>query len=101
MGPDQFSLEWLIAPLTRYVFEREHWEQRPLLLQRHRNSYFEGLFTLADFDRLLSGPAAASSDVRLVGDGKQTDQTSQRRNLEDIYAQYRAGNSIVWSFIQN
>lgn len=37
------------------AFNRETWEKKPILVQRKNPDYYKGLFSTAEFDRILRG----------------------------------------------
>ncbi|MEB3983827.1 cupin [Mycobacterium sp. 663a-19] len=79
-GPTvEFSLSWLLQPLTVDAFLEDIWEARPYHIKRSRADYF---------DRLLPGPSAVDdllehvrpepSAVRLVRNGADKDPDTYR-----------------------
>ncbi|CAL9692691.1 unnamed protein product [Knipowitschia caucasica] len=45
--------QWLISPIPAKAFFRETWEKKPIIVQRQNPSYYKGLFSTAEFDRIL------------------------------------------------
>ncbi|KAM9703613.1 ribosomal oxygenase 1 [Menidia menidia] len=45
--------EWLISPIPIKSFFRETWEKKPIFVTRKNPDYYEGLFSTAEFDRIL------------------------------------------------
>ncbi|XP_017267249.1 ribosomal oxygenase 1 [Kryptolebias marmoratus] len=45
--------QWLIRPIPDRDFFREMWEQKPIFVQRNNPDYYKGLFSTAEFDRIL------------------------------------------------
>ncbi|KAG5847060.1 ribosomal oxygenase 1 [Anguilla rostrata] len=45
--------EWLIHPIPPKIFFRETWEKKPTLIKRQNPEYYNGLFSTAEFDRIL------------------------------------------------
>ena len=49
-----FDLARLIHPVDPATFEREYWEQKPLVVARNDPRYYHDLLSLADVDRILA-----------------------------------------------
>jgi ribosomal protein L16 Arg81 hydroxylase len=47
-----FDLARLIHPVDPATFEREYWEQKPLVVARNDPRYYHDLLSLADVDRI-------------------------------------------------
>ncbi|TRZ03892.1 hypothetical protein DNTS_030903 [Danionella cerebrum] len=45
--------QWLVHPVLDKNFFRDNWEKRPILIQRRNADYYRGLFSTAEFDRIL------------------------------------------------
>ncbi|KTF90330.1 hypothetical protein cypCar_00023191 [Cyprinus carpio] len=45
--------QWIIHPVQDKSFFRENWEKKPILIQRQNPDYYKGLFSTAEFDRIL------------------------------------------------
>lgn len=48
------SFEWLIHPAGKELFFGEHWEKRPLIVNRHKPGYFSPLLSLNEVDRVIT-----------------------------------------------
>lgn len=48
-----FTLDRMLEPLCRNDFLREHWQRKPLILNRRKPDYYAELLTLRDVDSLL------------------------------------------------
>ncbi|XP_065920999.1 ribosomal oxygenase 1-like [Dysidea avara] len=86
-------LKWLIYPVQSDKFVRELWERKPLLLKRHRPYYNDGLFSCAEFDRILRENCLEFSmniDITKYQNGKK----------ETYNPEGRAHASTVWDFYQ-
>ena len=94
------SLEWLVAPFASQQFLREHWEQKPLLLKRGQRTYFDGLLTLDDIDRVLTSLNLAHPEVSLTDARRDINPdayTLQNRTIDAarLYQHYRDGSTII------
>ncbi|MCX5421458.1 cupin domain-containing protein [Streptomyces sp. NBC_00078] len=98
-----FDLERLIHPVEVKRFINEHWEQKPLYIERQEPAYYADLLTLDDVDRLLTLSGPSFDTIRVVVDGHETPiseiakrGTLGRTNtLEAIYDHYRQGSTVV------
>jgi ribosomal protein L16 Arg81 hydroxylase len=79
-----YSLQWLIEPISRQRFLRDHWESTSLLVQRNRPDYFDGLLSIDDVDRVLTTLNLRHPDVNMVN----ADETVTRD-------QYTVGDGVI------
>jgi ribosomal protein L16 Arg81 hydroxylase len=103
------GLSQLIYPIDVATFQREYWERRPLVVHREDPGYYAGLFTLDDLDQVLSLTNLLQDNIRVVMNGKET-QVSELVNavgrngrtnaLEELYARYRDGSTIVLNALE-
>ncbi|MFF5435129.1 cupin domain-containing protein [Streptomyces griseofuscus] len=85
------------------TFLHDHWEQKPLHIEREDPRYYRDLLTLDDVDRLLMLAGPGFETIRVVVDGEETpiEAVSQRgpqgrtNTLEAIYDHYRRGSTVV------
>ncbi|KAJ8410322.1 hypothetical protein AAFF_G00203030 [Aldrovandia affinis] len=83
--------EWLIHPIPANNFFRETWEKKPTLIKRQNPEYYNGLFSTADFDRILR-----DDDVQF---GVNLDVTSYTNGKRETYnPPGRALPFTVWNF---
>jgi ribosomal protein L16 Arg81 hydroxylase len=98
-----FDLERLLYPLDPQGFRNTHWEKQPLRLERNDADYYAALFSLKEFDRLLSQSRIRQGDIRILSIGKEIPIDSLKSSghngsvgaLEHLYAHYRDGRSIA------
>ncbi len=65
------ALARLIHPVGLAEFVATYREQRPLLVCRDHRDHFGGLFSVADFDRLMAGSRLGTNTVRILKDGRE------------------------------
>eukprot|EP00937_MAST-01D_sp_MAST-1D-sp2_P001596 g1596.t1 len=68
--------EWLIAPLDRDTFYREHWERRPVVVRRnaHNSTYYAGWLDKPQVERMLRrGEGAGEDSDEGEGEGEGED----------------------------
>ncbi|XP_018590816.2 ribosomal oxygenase 1 [Scleropages formosus] len=86
--------EWLIHPVPLQSFFRDIWEKKPALIRRHNPEYYKGLFSTAEFDRILR-----DDDVQF---GVNLDVTSYRNGKRETHnPPGRALPFTVWDFYKN
>ncbi|XP_041038838.1 ribosomal oxygenase 1 [Carcharodon carcharias] len=86
--------EWLIAPVAPKRFFSDIWEKTPALIRRHNGSYYKGLFSSEDFDRILREDHVnfgVNLDVTSYFDGEKETHTPTGRALP----------VVVWDFYKN
>ncbi|RSN06784.1 cupin [Nonomuraea sp. WAC 01424] len=86
------ATDWLLGPVSREEFLRDHRGRRHLLLRRRSPGHYRELFSLARFDELLSGSGLHAGAVRVVRDGRADGGAA---GLEDLYARYRDGSTLI------
>ena len=99
-------IDWLLAPVSFDEFVTEYWDQSPLYIEGRGADYYSEIYTLSDFDSALSNNSIRSPFLRLVRDGNEiplaelSSSGYARANvLEEVFAQYREGASIVLQFL--
>ncbi len=65
----EFDLAALLRPLSTERFFSEHWESKPLLLERADGSYYNSLLTLADVEQYISRADTRYPAIRLAKGG--------------------------------
>jgi ribosomal protein L16 Arg81 hydroxylase len=97
---EKLSLEWLIAPTRSDEFFREHWERKPLLVQRGRRDYFSELLTLEQMDRDITSLNFVAPEIT-VADARRTirrEDYTYSTGLIDVgrlYQHFRDGSTII------
>ncbi|XP_053316569.1 ribosomal oxygenase 1 [Spea bombifrons] len=106
--------EWLISPVKPTDFFRDIWEKKPALVRRHNSSYFNGIFSTSEFDRILredNVQFGVNLDVTSYTDGKRETHNPPGRALPMVVWDYfkngcslrllnpQAFSHTVWSFL--
>ncbi|KAI1897830.1 hypothetical protein AGOR_G00087310 [Albula goreensis] len=106
--------EWLIHPLPAKSFFRETWEKKPALIKRHNAGYYNGLFSTAEFDRILRDDEVhfgVNLDVTSYTHGKRETHNPPGRALPyTVWDFYKRGcslrllnpqafSTVVWSVL--
>ncbi|XP_039981107.1 ribosomal oxygenase 1 isoform X2 [Xiphias gladius] len=85
--------QWLIHPIPAKAFFRETWEKKPILVQRKNPNYYKGLFSTAEFDRILR-----EEDVQYGVNLDVTSYTNGKRETHNPPG--RALPFTVWDFYE-
>ncbi|KAM8846240.1 ribosomal oxygenase 1 [Synchiropus picturatus] len=90
--------QWLISPVPVKAFFRDTWEKKPILIQRKNPDYYKGLFSTAEFDRILREDDVqygVNLDVTSYTDGKRETHNPPGRALPfTVWDFYQAGCSL-------
>jgi ribosomal protein L16 Arg81 hydroxylase len=104
-GLDAFDLERLISPLDVETFQRDFWEQRPLIVERDDPKYYNDLLAIDDVDQLLTLSGPKFDNIVLVEHHKSSkvfvNERSENEVLKDIYDRYRRGATIVMNSLHS
>nr|XP_046229287.1 ribosomal oxygenase 1 [Scatophagus argus] len=86
--------QWLISPIPAKSFFKETWEKKPILVQRNNPDYYKGLFSTAEFDRILR-----QENVQF---GVNLDVTSYTNGMRETHnPPGRALPFTVWDFYES
>uniref|UniRef100_UPI0037E8B871 ribosomal oxygenase 1 n=1 Tax=Semicossyphus pulcher TaxID=241346 RepID=UPI0037E8B871 len=86
--------QWLINPIPAKSFLKETWEKKPILVQRKNPHYYKGLFSTAEFDRILR-----QEDVQYGVNLDVTSYTNGKRETHNPPG--RALPFTVWDFYES
>ncbi|XP_030628508.1 ribosomal oxygenase 1 [Chanos chanos] len=90
--------QWIIHPMSEKSFFRDYWEKKPLLIKRRNPSYYEGLFSTAEFDRILRNDNVqygVNLDVTSYSNGKRETHNPPGRALPyTVWDFYESGCSL-------
>nr|XP_019953193.1 PREDICTED: bifunctional lysine-specific demethylase and histidyl-hydroxylase NO66-like [Paralichthys olivaceus] len=85
---------WLIHPVPAKAFFRDTWEKKPILVQRKNPHFYKGLFSTAEFDRILR-----EEDVQYGVNLDVTSYTNGKRETHNPPG--RALPLTVWNFYES
>uniref|UniRef100_A0A4W5PPY2 Bifunctional lysine-specific demethylase and histidyl-hydroxylase n=1 Tax=Hucho hucho TaxID=62062 RepID=A0A4W5PPY2_9TELE len=86
--------QWLIHPIPAKSFFRDTWEKKPVLIKRQNPDYYKGLFSTAEFDRILR-----QDDVQYGVNLDVTSYTNAKRETHNPPG--RALPFTVWEFYES
>ncbi|XP_036406303.1 ribosomal oxygenase 1 [Megalops cyprinoides] len=90
--------EWLIHPIPAKSFFRDTWEKKPILIRRQNREYYNGLFSTAEFDRILREDEVqfgVNLDVTSYTKGKRETHNPPGRALPlTVWDFYKRGCSL-------
>ncbi|HKW89325.1 MAG TPA: cupin domain-containing protein [Candidatus Acidoferrales bacterium] len=99
-----FSLEWLLAPVTKQEFLEKYFEKQTLVVRHKDKDYFRGLFSLDEVDRVLTTLDRRYPDIILKNAAKEI--TSADYTIDDdkldvakIYQLFQEGSTITLAFL--
>ncbi|MEY2880517.1 MAG: hypothetical protein RLZZ15_2897 [Verrucomicrobiota bacterium] len=79
-APAPLSAAALFAPFAPADFFRDHWERRPLLLERARPGFYDSILTLADLDRHFQSRQLPAQYFRVMDRGVEIDRARWARH---------------------
>lgn len=90
----------LISPKSFQRFEKEYWEQKPLVIKRKGSDFYKNLFSLDLVDKVLDLSKPTGGSIRVVKDQKpmlkqKYENGDGNLGLNQIYAAYADGYTIV------
>lgn len=113
MDKQEFNLSKIISPLKVEDFFTQYWEKAPLVLQRDKSNYYDGLLALPDVDHIISSMGSRYPTIRLVKDGipiplKEyaydlpwgNDTFTGIINPDAVISEYQRGSTIVLQALQ-
>ncbi|KAF7668571.1 hypothetical protein LDENG_00003980 [Lucifuga dentata] len=86
--------QWLIDPIPSKTFFRDTWEKKPIFVKRQNPDYYKGLFSTAEFDRILR-----QEDVQYGVNLDVTSYTNGKRETHNPPG--RALPFTVWDFYES
>jgi Cupin superfamily protein len=88
---DNLSLRSLLAPIGEADFRTQHWEKKPLIIQRQNPDFYADLFTLRDFeDAIMRSPA-----LLMTANEAKRKTSTKVPGLERLLADMRDGDTLV------
>ncbi|XP_013875429.1 ribosomal oxygenase 1 [Austrofundulus limnaeus] len=90
--------QWLIRPIPIEEFFKGTWEKKPVFVQRNNPNYYKGLFSTAEFDRILREETVqygVNLDVTSYINGKRETHNPPGRALPfTVWDFYESGCSV-------
>ncbi|XP_062406441.1 ribosomal oxygenase 1 [Sardina pilchardus] len=90
--------QWFVHPIPSKSFFRDTWEKKPLLIKRQTRDYYKGLFSTAEFDRILRDDNVqfgVNLDVTSYINGKRETHNPPGRALPyTVWDFYESGCSL-------
>lgn len=99
-----FSLEWLLAPVSKQEFLEKYFEKQTLVVRHKDKNYFRGLFSLDEVDRVLTTLDRRYPDIILKNAAKEitsADYTidDDRLDVAKIFQLFQEGSTITLAFL--
>lgn len=102
-GPG-FSLEWLLAPVSKQQFFEQYFEKQTLVVRHKNKDYFRELFSLDEADRVLTTLDRRYPDIVLKNANKEI--TSEDYTIDGeildiarVYQLFQEGSTITLAFL--
>lgn len=97
--------DWLINPIDSKIFYEKFWEKELLLIKRNNPNYFDDLFDIEAFDKLLSYTKIPYTNIDLAKDSTPLDKEEYcdgtEINLERLMELHNDGATIILRAIHN
>ncbi len=102
----RFSLREILDPVATEAFFEQHWETKPLVVQRGRPDYFESLLQLTEVDRIISTMDLRHPQISMINATRSIDSAdytvgSSAIDRVGLYRQFADGSTIVLAQLQN
>ena len=99
-----FSLEWLLAPVSKQQFFEQYFEKQTLVVRHKNKDYFRELFSLDEADRVLTTLDRRYPDILLKNANKEItaeDYTIDGEVLDiaRLYQLFQEGSTITLAFL--
>jgi ribosomal protein L16 Arg81 hydroxylase len=89
------TLASMIAPIDEATFRAEYFERQPLVVHRNTPDFYDGLFSLADFDAAVTHAPAAVKTADALKDKMGNYQIDTAAGVESLLAEMRAGGTVI------
>ncbi len=89
------SLSSLIAPVAEEEFQSRYWERQPLVVHRKQPDYYDGLFSIIDFEEAIT---RSPDYVKLANATTQKNKSYQSmvtEGVEAVFGDMRDGGTLV------
>lgn len=101
-----FTLDDLIAPVTKEEFSSKYWERNYLHLQRNVPDFFRHLFSLDDIDRWLASTRTGDLSSVLITalEGRDAGTQSYRPRditVDKVYEAFTQGQSLILNQLED
>lgn len=96
----RFSLERLIAPVSKETFFADSWEQKPLLIRHEDAHWFDGLVTVEDIHQVITSRRVFHPEIGITNAARKVETheytwPSGMIDVARLYQQFADGGTIV------
>lgn len=103
-APSKGSLGWLLHPVRIDRFLRNHWERRPLVVNRHQPDYFSELLSFDEVDRVITTTDLRYPNLTLKNADRSIgadDYTVSGDSLDvaKVYQLFNEGSTITLAYL--
>jgi ribosomal protein L16 Arg81 hydroxylase len=98
---ENLTLASLIAPANEADFREFYWEREPLVVHRGDPDYYDGLFSLADFDEAITRSPDYVKMANAETKKNKSYRPSSAEGLEAVLDDMRSGGTLVLDQLHN
>ena len=89
------SLSSLIAPVAEEEFRSRYWERQPLVVHRKQPDYYDGLFSLEDFEEAITRSPDYVKMANAATQKNKSYQSGVSEGMEAVLGDMRDGGTLV------
>jgi ribosomal protein L16 Arg81 hydroxylase len=98
---ENLTLATLVAPTSEADFREFYWERTPLVVHRGNPDYYDGLFSLADFDEAITRSPDYVKMANAETKKNKSYSASSVLGLEAVLDDMRSGGTLVLDQLHN
>lgn len=92
---ENLTLASMVAPITDEAFRTQYWERKPLVVHRGAPGFYDGLFTLQDFDAALMRAPASVKTAEARKEKSAAHKVETAAGLEGVLGDMREGGTLI------
>ena len=89
------SLSSLIAPVAEEEFRSRYWERQPLVVHRTQSDYYDGLFSIEDFEDAITRSPDYVKLANAATKKNKSYQSVMTEGVEAVFEDMRDGGTLV------
>jgi ribosomal protein L16 Arg81 hydroxylase len=98
---ENLTLASLIAPTSEAAFRERYWEREPLVVHRGDPDYYDGLFSLADFDEAITRSPDYVKMANAETKKNRSYSAASAQGLEAVLDDMRQGATLILDQLHN
>jgi ribosomal protein L16 Arg81 hydroxylase len=92
---ENLTLASMVAPITDAAFRTQYWERKPLVIHRGAPDFYDGLFTLRDFDAALMRAPSSVKTAEARTEKNAAYKVETVAGLEGVLGEMREGGTLI------